>query len=150
MNQTRHIILAIILIGVCTNTKAQPNEITYLDPEKFQIQYKSDTNAIMVDVSSEIKYNSSRIQGAIGIHRGRKVEYFADTIDRETPIYIYCDGESRSLTVAKYLQYRGFRDVIILRGGTKQWKSAGLPMEGRRKPSFFWQKTQRKQGSGHL
>jgi len=121
-----------------TNIMAQPNDITYLDPYKFHFQYQAEDSALLTDVGFERRYDKARIPSAIGIHKGRKLETFADTVDREIPIYIYCDRESRSLTVAKYLQYRGFREVVILRGYIKEWKAAGLPIEGRRKPKVFW------------
>lgn len=149
MLQTRHIILVIILTGALTNIKAQPNEITYLGPDKFQIQHQSEDNAVLIDLSSKIKYNTEHIPGAIGIHKSLKLENFADTIDREIPVYLYCDRESRSLAVAEYLQYRGFREVIILRGGIRKWKAAGLPVKAREKPKVFWRKEKRTPDPGH-
>jgi rhodanese-related sulfurtransferase len=133
MSKLKPTIITIILFASFNGLFAQPDEITYLDPDNFQIQYQSEVYALLLDVSLKREYNRSRIKGAIGIHRMKKLEIFADTLDREIPIYIYCDGESRALTVAEYLQYRGFRKVIILRGGIRYWKAAGLPLEKGRK-----------------
>ncbi len=140
MSKLKPGILTIILAASLNGLFAQPNEITYLDPDNFQIQYQSEVYALLVDVSLKREYEREHIPGAIGVHRLKKLENFADTLDREIPIYLYCDGESRALTVAEYLQYRGFRKVIILSGGMRYWKDAGLPLEGRKKPKVFWRK----------
>ncbi len=132
MSKLKPTILTIILIASFSGLFAQPEKITYLDPDSFQIQYQSEVYAILADVSLKREYRRAHIPGAIGIHKMKKLETFADTLDREIPVYLYCDGESRALTVAEYLQYRGFRKVIIMRGGMRYWQAAGLPVEGRR------------------
>lgn len=140
MSKLKPTILTIILTASLNGLFAQPDKITYLDPDNFQIQYQSEVYALLVDVSLKREYDRERIPGAIGVHKLKKLENFADTLDREIPIYLYCDGESRALTVAEYLQHRGFRKVIILKGGMRYWKAAGLPLEGRKKPNIFWRK----------
>lgn len=140
MSKLKLIILTIILTATVSGIIAQPNEISYLDPDNFYIQYQSEVFAILADVSMKREYRRAHIPGSVGVHKMKKLHAFADTLDREIPIYIYCDGESRSLTVAEYLQYRGFRKVIILQGGMRYWKAAGLPVESRQKPKFFWRK----------
>ena len=79
MSKLKLIILTIILTATVSAVIAQPNEITYLDPDNFYIQYQSEVFAILADVSMKREYRRERIPGAIGIHKVKKLENFADT-----------------------------------------------------------------------
>ena len=133
-------IITIILAGTSMLCKAQESTITYLDADNFQIRYKSEVFAILLDVSLKREYRRAHIPGAVLLNKMKKLEAFADTLDREIPIYIYCDGESRSLTVAEYLQENDFRKLYILRGGMRYWKDAGLPIETKKKFKLSFRK----------
>lgn len=110
----------------------RPQDPTYLTPVEFDINYKSEVYAIIIDARIARQYRRSRIPEALGIEKMAKLEMFADTMDTETPLYIYCDGESRSRTVAGYLGGRGFTELYIMRGGIREWEAAGLPMDEKR------------------
>jgi rhodanese-related sulfurtransferase len=126
--------LIIILLGTGLPAAGQQDEekAEYLMPVEFDYSYKTKVFAIMIDARTERQYRRNRIQGATGIDRMAELRIFADTMDTETPLYIYCDGESRSRTVAEYLYEEGFSRLYILRGGIREWEAAGLPIEKKR------------------
>jgi len=110
----------------------EERDAEYLMPVEFDYRYRSEVYAIIIDARIARQYRRSRIPGARGIDKMAKLEIFADTMDMETPLYIYCDGESRSLTVAGYLGDEGFMNLYILKGGIREWKAAGLPLDSQR------------------
>lgn len=126
--------LIILLLGTGLMAAGQQanEQAEYLMPVEFDINYKSEVFAIMIDARIERQYRRNRIPGATGIDRMAELRVFADTMDTETPLYIYCDGESRSRTVAEYLDGEGFSRLYILRGGIREWEAAGLPIDKER------------------
>ena len=126
-------IIIFLLGGSLVLTAQQDNEkAEYLVPVEFDYRYKSEVFAIMIDARTERRYRRNRIPGATGIDRMAELRVFADTMDTETPLYIYCDGESRSRTVAEFLDGEGFSRLYILRGGIREWEAAGLPIDKKR------------------
>lgn len=104
----------------------------YLPPVEFDINYKTEVFAVIIDARIARQYRRSRIPAAVGIEKMARLEVFADTMDTETPLYIYCDGESRSRTVEGYLAEQGFTQLYILKGGIREWQAAGLPIDKKR------------------
>ena len=49
--------------------------------------------------------------------------------DKNTAIYLYCEGGPMGNTAAKSLYELGYRNLTNLEGGTKAWKNAGLALE---------------------
>ncbi len=123
------LILNILTVFILLYPTRSPGEPEYLMPEEFGNRFRSEVYAIMIDARPAKQYRRNRIEGALGIEKMEKLEVFADTTDIETPVYIYCDGESRSLTVAEYLISEGFGNVNILRGGIREWKAAGKSLD---------------------
>jgi len=122
----------IFLISICFLSlipALRSQEPEYLPPVEFDINYKSEVFAIIIDARIARQYRQSRIPGAVGIDKMAKLQVFADTMDTETPLYIYCDGESKSRTVAEYLAGQGFSNLYILKWGIREWKAAGLPID---------------------
>jgi len=128
MKQT--LLISLFLLSIFPALRSQEPE--YLSPVEFDINYKSEVFAIIIDARIARQYRRSRIPEAVGIEKMARLEVFADTMDTETPLYIYCDGESRSRTVAGYLSEEGFTNMYILRGGIREWEDAGLPMDKKR------------------
>lgn len=52
-----------------------------------------------------------------------------DRIEKNEPVYIICRTDNRSKQAAKVLLDAGFKQPVVVTGGTEAWKAAGLPME---------------------
>jgi rhodanese-related sulfurtransferase len=105
--------------------------IEYLYPAEFRNSFQMEIFAVMIDARLTREYRRGHIKEALNIPGMKQLVPFADSMDIETPLYIYCDGEARSRTVAEYLQERGFTRLRILQYGIAEWKAAGLPLEKR-------------------
>ncbi len=51
-----------------------------------------------------------------------------DQIEKNEPLYIICKTDNRSKQAAQMLLDAGFKEPIVVTGGTEAWKAAGLPM----------------------
>ncbi|MDW7760332.1 MAG: rhodanese-like domain-containing protein [Acidobacteriota bacterium] len=86
--------------------------------------------AVFIDSRSEEEFLEGRIPGARNIP---VVEIAAVELDwpPEQTLVIYCEGGTclSSLTAARLLHIRGFRDLRVFLGGWEAWLAAGLPVE---------------------
>lgn len=55
-----------------------------------------------------------------------------DVIEKNEPVYLICRTDNRSSEAARMLIGAGFKQAIVVKGGTEAWKAAGLPMGGAR------------------
>ncbi len=126
------IVLSFLLI---TGTRAQEATepiINVVDPEEFFIQMHLHDHYILIDVRTRLEYRISRIPGAILAERNSVLYSLTDTLDRETPLLLYCTTHTRSLSAAKLLAEKGFKNIFVLGPGILGWKSAGKELDRQR------------------
>jgi rhodanese-related sulfurtransferase len=90
--------------------------------------------AVFLDARSANDYARGHIHGARSLPWQDVDKFFmevAESLEPETPIIIYCDGETCSLShdLAVFLKDMGFTDVRVLVNGWTVWQAAGLPVE---------------------
>jgi rhodanese-related sulfurtransferase len=51
-----------------------------------------------------------------------------DVLEKNEPVYLICRTDNRSSQAAKILVDAGFKQAIVIKGGTEAWKAGGLPM----------------------
>jgi len=115
--------------------QAQPDiliRINTLGPNEFYIRSQLAAGSIIMDVRELKMYKKSRIPGALSIPDASVLHAFSDSLDRDVPIFVYCDGSTRSQTACSLLIDRGFQNVALLKGGLMSWESVNLPMDKRR------------------
>ena len=85
----------------------------------------------LIEVLDEEEYENSHIEGAVNIPLGRIVSRSRNKYDEDEVLVVYCsDAEcTASPAAARKLEGAGFHNVLHYRGGKKEWKEAGLPME---------------------
>ena len=113
--------LILFLLGLPLVLSGQEPEIKFLHPEDFQNQYQQEIYAIIVDARTFKEYKKGHISESVSVPAMENLISFADSLDHETPLYIYCEAESRSITVAKWLIDNEFTSVHILKGGLTTW-----------------------------
>ncbi len=111
----------------------QQGHTEYLDPDAFLLRSDSEVYRIIVDARVWKEYRKVRIKDAINVEKMADLKLFADTLDRATPLYVYCNEILRSQTVADYLEGEGFRKIYLLDGGLRTWMLWGLPVDKSRK-----------------
>ena len=90
--------------------------------------------AVFLDARSVNAYAQGHIQGARSLPWQEVDQFFAElaeSLEPDTPIVTYCDGETCSLShdLAVFLKDMGFTNVHVLVNGWTIWQTAGLPVE---------------------
>ena len=108
----------------------EANRYENLDASEFYIKMESNPASVLLDVRLFSEYKEERIPGAILAEKKSKLIPLTDTINRKTPILVYCDDGERSQTVCKILtEEQGFQKVYNLENGLLEWKKRGLPVD---------------------
>jgi rhodanese-related sulfurtransferase len=105
---------------LANEAKARVQEMTPAQiAEKLQ---QPNTDWVLIDVRENDEYRAGHLPGARGIGRGILEYHIADEVpDTDTEIVLYCRGGNRSALAAASLQEMGYRNVISMSGGYREW-----------------------------
>ena len=84
---------------------------------------------VLVDVREESEWAKDHLPGAIHLGKGvieRDVEQRVS--DLNAPVVLYCGGGYRSALAADNLQQMGYRNVLSMHGGIREWREKGFPL----------------------
>ena len=91
-------------------------------------QTMQDGDIFLVDVHTP---QQRHIKGTDLFIPFNEVEKYQDKLpqDKNTAIYLYCEGGPMGNATAKSLQKLGYQNLFNLDGGTNAWKKAGFDFE---------------------
>lgn len=95
----------------------QKRILTVLEQEEFRRGYRK---AQLIDVREPNEFESGHILGARNIPL-TQLKMRLKELRKDQPIYLYCQGSSRSGRAAQILYKNGYRDLYQLKGGYKNW-----------------------------
>jgi rhodanese-related sulfurtransferase len=84
----------------------------------------------LVDVREESEFAKDHLPGALHLGKGiieRDIE--ARVPDLNAELVLYCGGGFRSALAADNLQKMGYKNVISMDGGIRDWRERGYPLE---------------------
>ena len=119
----------------CNSIIAQDADTTKyenLSASDFELNYRKEDKALLIDVREFFEYRKSRLKNAINIPSSGNLEFASDTISKDNALYLYCTSGFRSKRAAAFFGKQGFRKVYSLDCGIKGWKQEGKPIEKRR------------------
>jgi rhodanese-related sulfurtransferase len=76
----------------------------------------------LIDVRSPDEFRKERIEGARNVPVDT-MNNGMDSMDRDTPLLIYCKIGKRCIKAVELLSEMGFEDVTVLDGGIDAWKA---------------------------
>jgi rhodanese-related sulfurtransferase len=83
---------------------------------------------VLLDVRNPEEYRHERIEGSRNVPLDTlKVDL--DSMDRDTPLLIYCKLGKRCVKAVDQLNEMGFHDIRILDGGIEAWKVHNLKVD---------------------
>ena len=90
--------------------------------------------SVFVDSRSRGEFSAGHVPGSLNIPLGESKQGIAGEAlpyPQDQILVVYCEGGDcqTSVSLAKLIQARGFRDIRIFAGGWTEWSSAGLPVE---------------------
>lgn len=86
-------------------------------------------NFVLVDVREESEWAADHLPGAVYLGKGiieRDIEERFP--DFNTPLVLYCGGGFRSVLAADNLKKMGYRNVVSMDGGIRDWRERGYPL----------------------
>jgi rhodanese-related sulfurtransferase len=113
-------------LKIVENAKQRIREVSVDD-----VQGKLDHGEkfVLVDVREESEWAKDHLPGAIHLGKGvieRDVEQRVP--DLNAPVVLYCGGGYRSALAADNLQQMGYRNVLSMDGGIREWREKGFPL----------------------
>lgn len=86
-------------------------------------------SAQIVDARTPEEFSQNHLKGAINIDPA-STDYAKrlDALIKDRPVFVYSIGNGRSVSVAKELRTKGFKEVHVLPGGIANWIGSGYPI----------------------
>lgn len=131
----KNLLFAFLLLSAlagCSQKKPQTksdNVIQLLAPKDFA-QLLATEKGVLLDVRTPAEWKKGHLKDA------RHLDIFRDDfeseinkLDTNITVYVYCGSGGRSAEAAEMMQKKGFRKVVDMDGGIRDWKNSGLPVE---------------------
>ena len=127
--------IILFTLSLCSFKRAGSDSLKFksLPPAEFLAAYQKSQKAVMIDVREFFEYRKSRIKDAINIPSSGNLEVSADTLDKDSNLFLYCTSGFRSKRVAKFFSEEGFTKVYSLDGGIMAWRKEGTAWIRKRK-----------------
>lgn len=110
------LLVALIAIGVFRYFR-QKAYLKVLTEDQFIQGYRK---AQLIDVREPQEFENGHILGARNIPVTQMKQRLVE-IRPDKPVYLYCQGSSRSARAAQLLRKNGYEDISQLKGGFKKW-----------------------------
>jgi len=113
-------------LNLVKDAKKRIKEESFRETKK---RLDSGEKFILVDTREDSEWARGHLPGAIHLCKGvieRDIEKIVP--DKEAKVVLYCGGGFRSALAADNLQRMGYRNVISMDGGWREWTEAGFPV----------------------
>ena len=92
--------------------------------------FEFPSGAVIWDVRDAKSYAETHVKGAVNCPIGDLSNESLAQVAADQPIYILCGGGSKAPRAAELLEsFDANREYVILAGGTRAARDAGLPLE---------------------
>ena len=113
-------------LKIVNDAKSRIREIS---PAETQKKLARGDAFHFIDVREDNEWDKGRATGAKHLGKGiieRDIE--SQVPDHSAEIVLYCGGGYRSALAADALQRMGYKRVLSMSGGYKEWVTSGLPV----------------------
>ncbi len=122
----RLLLLSIFLVmSICTVAQ----KLNKLECDMFYELINQKENLLLLDIRTGEKYYKSRIENCIWAETKSQLNPLLDNINKEVPIFIYCEIGKRSNQCSNYILKKGFKNIYELKGGFRDWIKNGYPVD---------------------
>jgi len=126
------LIFILMSFGQIAGQVADSLKFKSLPPDEFHVAYLKEDKAILVDVREFFEYRESRLKNAVNIPSSGNMDFAADTLPKESALFLYCTSGYRSKRVAIKFYDKGFRKLYSLDGGIVAWRKEKMPVDRKR------------------
>lgn len=104
------------------------HDLPTISPDELKSKIDSGEQMVIVDVNSSTMYNDGHIEGAISMPWSMSGFTEDPELPRGVPLYFYCvcadEEDSGAMGLSAVSDY-GYRNIVLLKGGTPAWEAAG-------------------------
>ncbi|MCK6558205.1 sulfurtransferase [candidate division KSB1 bacterium] len=97
-----------------------------IDPVELHQRQLQGEAIVLLDVREQSEVDHCKIEGALHIPM-RAIPHRLVEMNPEDTIVVYCHHGGRSMQVCRFLEQKGFKNVMNLRGGIAQWSQSVDP-----------------------
>ncbi len=118
----RNLFILLLLVITTSCTSQNSGQVQSIDIERVKAEVIGK-DVQWVDVRTPGEFNVGHIDDAINIDVSNR-DMFAkkfEKLDKEKPLYIYCQMGGRSKKAAKQLKDMGFKSIFDYSGGYGEW-----------------------------
>ncbi len=110
-----------------TTVSSTQGEIKLLDAATFN-NAVSNKDVVLLDVRTPEEFADGHLENSVNIDINDMNSFSekVSSLDKETPVYVYCRSGGRSNKSAQYLKEQGFAVTYDLDGGISSWSNNGL------------------------
>ncbi len=119
---------------VVTTEHSMSKRILSITPQRFDLLRKGDDSAALIDVRTPAEYRAGHIPGArllpldALVAEGLNARLEENAVGRDQTLYLTCYSGARAQQAAERLMDAGYRNLVLIQGGTEAWEQAGLPV----------------------
>ncbi|MFB6320189.1 rhodanese-like domain-containing protein [Saccharicrinis sp. FJH54] len=126
------IVLLVLLPPLCQAQDAAEdttNAIVTLLPDMYYARLQEVPDPVIIDVRDNAHYKKYKLNGSV--HAANKQDLYnaMDTLDREAPVFVYCEVGFRSNQATKLMAKEGFTTIYNLKKGIRNWKKEHFPVK---------------------
>jgi rhodanese-related sulfurtransferase len=121
----------LLLFSVHEKTVKPEKQIHFSEADAdFVRQVSIDPGTVLIDARLPELFERGHIPGAISLPLSRFDDFIAERMERLRAAHllvVYCSGWScnDSYDLARRLQDKGFKDLLLYRGGVEDWQEKG-------------------------
>ena len=95
-----------------------------LSQQDWEEQMEKDSNAVILDVRTEVEIEDGIIPNSINIdiYKGQEFIEELEKLDKAKNYYVYCRSGSRSGQACAIMNSIGFKNAYNLEGGFMNWE----------------------------
>lgn len=124
---------AVLLLFVQFCAKAGTSQdsgevIVNLLPDAFFSAMEQVVYPVLIDARDIRQFSKYKIEGSVHAPTKKSLMPILDTLDREIPVFLYCEVGFSSRLAAKIVADQGFKKIYNLEKGIFYWKKQGFPV----------------------
>ncbi len=121
--------LSLAVVLLLTASPSFATELIELTPDEAVKVIKTVNNLVILDIRTPGEVSSGHLEDAKNIDFYKSdFQKRIDSLDKDTPYFIYCRTGRRSGVTIDYMKRAGFKTIYHLTNGITAWREAGLPL----------------------
>ncbi len=106
-----------------STTAVIDDELKKLDKDQFSTEMKK-RGTVIIDIRQPQEFEQGHIEGAVNLNFfDPQFKFNLLELDRDKSYCIYDKGEAKAFRAMKFMEDNGFKKVLMLKGGYKEWST---------------------------